>query len=873
MKTKISAAVLMALVSSTAQSAVIISEYIEGSSNNKAIELYNNGDTTVDLSGYQLKYFFNGKTTASTTITLEGEIAPTQTYVISENDAVTAILDVAQLTNNNSWYNGDDAIVLYQGETVVDSIGQVGVDPGSYWADGDIRTQNRTLRRLASVTVGDTDPTDAYTPNEFEVFAQDTFDGLGSHLGQSGGDNGGEDGGGDNGGEPPAPILVCGESFTAISAVQGDGETSPFAGQEVIVEGVVTLDVQESDQLKGFYLQSVTADNNPLTSEAVFVYDSNFAVNQGDVVQLRAEVAEYYGGTQLGNVADLVICGTGSVAATPISFPVADDTALEAYEHMLVKVDQPMVVTDNYGLVRYGQFTIASERLYQGTQVAAPGDAANAVEQANSLKSIVVDDGSTQQNADSVPYPGPELSAYNSLRLGDSVDYVEGVMTYSYSAYRIHPTQNVNIVSTNPRTDTPATLDTGHLTVGSFNVLNYFNGDGQGAGFPTPRGADSAEEFERQRAKTIAAIAALDADVLGLLEVENDGFDEFSALQDLVTGVSEATGSNYQFVSLGVDNVGTDAITSAIIYNADNVTLTGTPAFTAAVPFDYGNRAPIAASFAEKETGEVFTMVVTHFRSKGSCRSATGLDQDQGDGQGCWNATRVEAVNSLNAWLATNPTGVEDSDVIILGDMNAYTKEDPIAQFEALGYQNTIADPSKYSYMYFGRLGSLDHAFVSSSMADKMINATHWNINADEPAGLDYNLEYKSEYQQSNLYDAGPFRASDHDPIVLEFEFEKVTEKVFTDLSGRFFRGQRFWVEIPEGTKSFEVTLEGGEGNANLYVGNRMRPWTWKEQCLSRNPGNDESCRFDSPRAGKWLISVRGMRHFSDATLTYRIVE
>lgn len=861
-------AVAMALISTQAHSEIIISEYIEGSSNNKAVELYNNGTEAVDLSDFQLKFFFNGNTSASTTIALTGQVDASSTYVISENNAVEEILSLAQQTSTSSFYNGDDAIVLYQGDVVVDSIGQIGVDPGSAWVDGDKSTKDKTLRRLETVTQGDTNPNDEASLAEFEVFAKDTFDGLGSHLGNGGGDNGGGPGGGDNGGE--VPVLACNEGIVTIGEVQGSGDTSPLAGEEVIVEGIVTGDYQGDDQLKGFYIQSELADADPATSEALFVYNTSYEVNTGDIVQVRANVEEKYGATQLSDVADLITCGTGAVTATAISLPAANESEFEAYEHMLVSLDQPLYVTDNYGLVRYGQFTVASERLYQGTQIATPGDEANAVEAANRLKSVVIDDGSTQQNADLVPYPAPELSSFNSLRLGDTVNQVEGVLTYSFGAYRIHPSTDVDVVQTNPRTDAPNTLDSGDLKVASFNVLNYFNGDGLGGEFPTPRGADSAEEFERQRDKTIAAISGIGADVLGLIEVENDGFGENSALQDLINGVNAASGMNYQMVSMGTDNVGTDAIMSAIIYNADKVELVGTPAFTDAVPFDYGNRPPVAASFKELSSTEVFTFVVTHLRSKGSCSRAEGLDQDQGDGQGCWNATRVEAVNQLNVWLQTNPTGVIDEDVIVLGDMNAYAKEAPLSQFEALGYVNTIADPTKYSYLYQGRIGSLDHAFVSETMKDKLINATHWNINADEPFGLDYNLEYKSEYQQANLYDAGPYRASDHDPIVLEFDFEKVTEVVITDIEGWLIFGPSFEFELPEGTKRLEVTLTGGKGNADIFVGHKPSAWVWDTKCWSHNSGNNESCEIDNPEAGDWYIKVKSWWTYSGATLTYR---
>lgn len=871
-KAKLTTAIAMVLMGSQVHADIIISEYVEGSSNNKAIELYNNGDSTVDLSEYQIKFFFNGKTTASNTINLTGEVSPTQTYVISENNAVDAVLAVAQQTNNGSFYNGDDAIVLYKGDQVIDSIGQVGFDPGTAWREGDKSTKDKTLRRLAAITTGDKNPNDVASLAEFEVFDKDTFSGLGNHLGDDGGDNGGGDGDGDNNGGQN-PVLTCGQGYTAIGQVQGTTEISPLNGQEVIVEAIVTADLQQDDQLKGFYLQSQVADNDANTSEALFVYNTSFDVEQGQLVQLRAKVKEQYGATQLADVADLIQCGTGAVTPTKVTLPVTDMAELEALEHMLVNLQQPLYVTDTYGLVRYGQFTVATERLYQGTQIAAPGADANAVEAANKLKSIVIDDGSTVQNADSVPYPTPELSGQNSLRLGDKLEQVEGILTYSFGNYRIHPNSDLDLMQQNPRTDKPATLNTGNLKVASFNVLNYFNGDGLGGGFPTPRGADSALEFDRQREKTIAAIVAMEADVLGLVEVENDGFTENSALQDLVNGINAASGLTYQLVSFETAQVGTDAIMSAIIYNTDKVQPVGNAAFTDAVPFDYGNRAPVAASFKELESDNEFTFVVTHLRSKGSCRRATGADQDQKDGQGCWNATRVNAVNKLHQWLQTNPTGIADEDVIILGDMNAYAKEDPIVEFERLGYRNTITDSKQYSYLFQGRLGSLDHAFVSPAMQAKLINATHWHINADEPYGLDYNVEYKSDYQQSNLYSPGPFRASDHDPIVLEFEFEKVTETVIKDLSGWLVFSPTHEFEVPEGTKRLEVTLSGGKGDADLFVRYRHNAWYRQIKCWSHNSGNQESCVIENPQAGTWDAKAKSWWTFSGVTLTYRIIE
>ncbi len=363
-------------------------------------------------------------------------------------------------------------------------------------------------------------------------------------------------------------------------------------------------------------------------------------------------------------------------------------------------------------------------------------------------------------------------------------------MGYGYSQYRIHPTTTPNFVHTNLRTEAPQVEVRGDLRIASFNVLNYFNGDGQGAGFPTSRGADNLEEFERQKAKTVAAISALDADIIGLLEVENDGFGEFSAIADLVNALNAADSANtYAFVNLNVDQVGGDAITSGIIYRSNKVAEVGTPAFTEAVPFDYGNRPPVVQTFKEANGEEIFTVVMAHLRSKGSCSKAEGLDQDQNDGQGCWNQTRVTAVNTLATWLGTNPTGVAEDDVIILGDMNAYAQEDPINTYVENGYANikqTLHGNSlDYSYVYQGRIGSLDHAFASNTMMEKVKSVTDWHINADEPVALDYNTEYKSDTHKASLYATHAYRASDHDPVVIDLNLAKeptIIEGEFTNV-------------------------------------------------------------------------------------------
>lgn len=777
LKTKITPlALVLAGLSAPASANLIISEYVEGSGYNKAIELYNTSSSEISLGDYTLQRYSNGSSTVSTELTLSGTLAANSTYVIVNADsrADAALIAKADLSDSVVNFNGDDALVLMQGTTIVDSFGQRGVDPGSSWSEGGVETANKTLRRKDGIVTGRVTPDASFNPSEeWAQFDQNEFTGLGSHAGNGGGT------------EPePDPIdpIVCAADKTLISAIQGEGNESPLVDTLVELEGIVTADFQGDDELKGFFVTSLAADEdtNPLTSEGVFVYFADTDVNVGDHVRVQGTVDEYYDSTQISDVVQVAVCATGqSVSATKISLPLASQDDLEAFEGMLVTLDQELVVTNNFGLGRYGEVELATERLYQGTQVAMPGDAANAVEVENLTKKILVDDGSTVQNSDPTAYPTPGLSAENTLRTGDSVNSVTGALAYSFSTYRIHPTVAPKFIATNPREDAPELNPEADLRVASFNVLNYFNGDGQGAGFPTSRGADSLEELVRQEAKLVSAISAMQADVVGLMEIENDGFGEFSAIASLVNALNDADSANeYAFVDFNVNQVGTDAITTALIYRANKVEEVGSAAITTAAPFDFSNRTPIAQSFKSLESQEVFTVAVAHLKSKGGCGSASGANEDQNDGQACWNEIRTEGASAFADWLDSKPTGVDDEDIILVGDMNAYAMEDPIRKFDEKGYKNVVAELDgntlAYSYSFSGRAGSLDHAVATESLLSKVVSAKDWHINADEPIVLDYNVEFKSEGHQSTLYSESAYRASDHDPVIVDIKSEVV---------------------------------------------------------------------------------------------------
>jgi len=582
-------------------------------------------------------------------------------------------------------------------------------------------------------------------------------------------------------------------SISLIHDIQGSGLASPEDGNIHTVEGIVVGEFQASDELRGFFLQEedADADTDPLTSEGIFVVSSS-PVAAGNQVRVRGTVDEYFGLTQLGAVSDVVVVDSGlpMPTAAQVTLPFSSTTYLERYEGMAVKVMQPLYVTENYNLGRGGLLDLSSDgRLMQPTQVVTPGTPANDMAQQNSLDRLILDDGSTSQNPDPIIYPRPYLSATNSIRSGDIVSDIVGVLTYSWSgwggtnAYRIHPTDYPTIISQNPRPTSAPDVE-GDLKVVSLNVYNYFDtfsGCTEGVGGdPTGcRGADDATEFMRQRDKIINAIVEMDADVIGLQEIENDGYaDGNSAIDDLVDGVNAIAGTGtYTYVNVdaqtGVTNaLGLDAIKVGCIYKTETVAMTGTtqvvdnnvdPNF-----HDDYNRPALVQSFEYLPDGEVFTVVVNHLKSKGSDCDAIG-DPDEGDGQGNCNLTRTSAVTVTLNYLATDPTGVNDTDVLIIGDLNAYAMEDPIKALEDAGYVNLVEN--QYTYAFFGQWGTLDYAFASPSMVDEVMGAAPWHINADEPNVLNYNTEYKSPAQVNYLYSDAFYRVSDHDPVMVSLKY------------------------------------------------------------------------------------------------------
>lgn len=588
------------------------------------------------------------------------------------------------------------------------------------------------------------------------------------------------------------PPEACGDPFTPIYDVQGTGTTSPVVGTEVAIEGVVVGDFQdnrpgESGDLNGFFVQDLVGDSDSSTSDGIFVYGlSATDVNVGDEVRVRGNVSEYHNLTEI-SASKIWQCSTGNAvpAAIELSLPLTNVDDLEPFEGVLVTFPQALTISEYYNFGRYNEIVLTTERFLTPSAEFDPGPDAIAAADNFLLNKVTLDDGRSSQNSDPAIHPNGEVFDLSNLfRGGDTVANITGFMDQYDTPYRVQPIQGADYTPINLRPATPDEVG-GNIKVASFNVLNYFTTLDDGVNDicgPSQnmecRGADTAEEFTRQRDKIIAAISAIDADVVGLMEIENNINDD--AVIDLVAGLNDSLGAGtYDYVATGA--VGTDAIKVALIYQPASVNLIGSYAvLDSSVDsrfLDDKNRPTIAQTFQDAVNGGYVTVAVNHLKSKGSDCLDVG-DPDLGDGAGNCNLTRTAAAEAMVDWLASDPTGSGDGDYLIIGDLNSYDKEDPIDAIlkgpdDVLGTSDDYTDmiytmigEDAYSYVFDGQIGYLDHALANATLVPQITGTTIWHINADEPSLIDYDMSYKLPAQDA-LYAPDPYRSSDHDPVII----------------------------------------------------------------------------------------------------------
>ncbi|WP_116125081.1 ExeM/NucH family extracellular endonuclease [Lewinella sp. IMCC34183] len=654
-----------------------------------------------------------------------------------------------------------------------------------------------------------------------------------------------------------------------ISTLQGDGFTTPLSGETVTVEAVVTGTFPGGNGvgLRGFYVQEEESDYDadPATSEGVFVFSDDADLSTGDLVKVTGQAGEFGGQTQLSNVT-ITLLATGLPLPEAVTFSLpAGDTLRESLEGMRVAPTE-LVVTDNFNLARFGEISVTSgERLIQFTECNEPDAAALAEYTAMQQRDVIlVDDGRNGTNGTPILLPdGTTLSADNTLRAGQTVSNLVGILGEGFNTYRIQPTETEDVILGGNVRPTSAPEVGGEITVVSANVLNYFTTLGS-------RGADTQEEFERQQAKIVNALCALDGDIVGLIEIENN---DYAALENLIAAIAATCGTEYAYVES--PNTGDDQIMVALIYQPARVAESGTAA-ALATPAELfvgpgTNRVPLAQTFrvidpGSSNYGQELTVSVNHFKSKGS-----GCGDDAGDGSGNCNTVRDAAARALTEWLATNPTGVAEEDVLIIGDLNSYRMEDPIMTILDAGYFNTkvaVSDPGSFpcgggaaSYGFQGQWGSLDYVLATNSLSDALTGAATWGVNSAEPAILDYNTEGLSD----SLYAPDFYRFSDHDPLIVGLDLgpgvSESVEALFAQESGN--KIQLKWKTIPSITADYiaverqtadgtfvtigTVQVSGGNSNGNrTYVFNDTSPLPGRNVYRLRVVESDGTARYSN---------------------------
>lgn len=587
---------------------------------------------------------------------------------------------------------------------------------------------------------------------------------------------------------PPGAVLP-------IATVQGTGPASRFAGRPVTIRGIVSGDFQDDDgddtgNLGGFFVQSLPGSE---PHAGLFVFDDRgpgVDVGVGDVVVVDGTVQEHFGETQLvarevtierrGDATPVVLdLPASGVVYDEDGNPVAD---LERYEGQLVRIPGPLVVTDLYELERFGAVKLAlGQRLFQFTNGNAPDPAQyDAHRRDNARRSIVLDDGRRESGVSPIRYLHGGAPPGGALRVGDTVPEVTGNLRYSRGsgargapAWRLMPVREPEFVATNPRPGDPVVQGT--VRVASFNVLNYFATIDRGRPVCGPtndgcRGADSGDEQRRQLAKIASALAMMRADIVGLIELEND---ISASLDDIVDALNRRIGAD-RYRALATGTIGAGPIKTGFVYDRSSMSPQGSFALLDAsvdARFDDGRNRPALAQTFDTVTGSArLTVIVNHLKSKGSACDEAG-DVNAGDGQGNCNGVRTAAAAALADWAGSDPTGSGDPDVLVIGDLNAYLAEDPLRTLRSAGLVNLLErsdGPPAYSFVYDGQSGALDHALATPSLLPQVTGVVEWHINADEAPLHDYNLEHGRD---PALFDAAaPYRSSDHDPVIVGLE-------------------------------------------------------------------------------------------------------
>ncbi len=742
------ATLLLATQAAQAQYAdLLFSEYVEGTSNNKALEFFNGTAAPIDLltGQYVVQMFFNGNNTAATTVNLSGTIAAGGTFVLAQSSASFAGQSWVNQVNASSWFNGDDALVLRRGGasgTIVDSFGQVGFDPGTAWGSSPTGTQDNTLRRLSTVIAGDTNIFDAFVPSsQWTGHGVDATDGLGAYPGL-------------RNGTPPSA------ASRTIMEIQGAGHTSPHANTTVQTTGVVTALASN-----GFYIQDATGDGNANTSDGIFVQTGAApTVAVGDAVQVAATVVESFNQTQLSTPTGVVKTGTGTIAPTIIGaggqLPptrVVDDTGSASFNRSRDGRDfyeslEGMLVT-----LKDAQ---AVDRPNQFGEIYAVADQGAGATGMNSRGGITISRDTAADNPLRADLNPERIQIDRNLATntnpttstGDRLGDVTGVVDFSFNDYAIRPLAPVVATPSGlSREVSTLTSGEGQLTIANYNVENLDPTDG------TARFAAIAQQIVTNlRSPNIIALQEIQ---------DNNGTTVSSTTsasltgQALIDAIVAAGGPTYVFVDntfIGNETNGGAPggnIRNAYLYDPSKVSLVpgsldpvtdaADQQTNAANPF-FDSRLPLAATF--EVDGKRFVLVNNHLSSKGGSTELFGPIQPAVNGG---EANRLEQAGALADFIADLLSNDPDLNILLLGDLNEFYFYPAVEALLPSGLTNLwdlLAEQERFSYVFEGNGQTLDHMLMSGGLA-----------------------RLRPEFDAVHINAGFADQVSDHDPLLVRF--------------------------------------------------------------------------------------------------------
>lgn len=415
------------------------------------------------------------------------------------------------------------------------------------------------------------------------------------------------------------------------------------------------------------------------------------------------------------------------------------NTELKAYVGQTVVFDCPMYITYN----AYGRYSVSPRRLYSPTNQALP--------KSEEYKAISTLNAYGQMSISNLP-------GYH--RCGEMIDNLT-VSVESYSSV----TYKSGTFRGNTRADMESALPPlnqkgePRLIVCAANLEYYLVEQLGGSMGPRDEAA-----HQKQRAKVSKALTKIGADIYGLVEVQQGQ----NALAEIAADLTANTGHPYDYVDDGGSANGTYT-KSGYVYRTDKVQ----PEYRL---FENNsvvqNRKKIQCfreldGDADDTNDEYFLFSLNHFKAKSG--SGTGPDADQGDGQGIFNYSRTqEALSVINQYGSVS-SATQEPDILIMGDLNAYAMEDPIATLTSAGMidlHRAFHADSSYSYVFGGKAGYLDHALSNSTLFPQITGMAAYHLNSDE----------SDEYTYDKSDDQTMFRYSDHDPILVGLALDKTLQ-------------------------------------------------------------------------------------------------